>query len=97
MRINSVGTNTPLLHCYYLDWRGQGCPFQFSPKLKEEAECMIPRIYRFLEHHYLEANVMHHFTIKDFKRNINYIYNAEKGMVINNVNNEEDGRMKNPI
>ena len=99
MSINSKDTTTPLFHCVDLDWRGQGYTFMFSPKLQEEAECMIFSLPTFLQHHYPDVNVTQHFTSEAIERNEGLKYDEVSQMVIdpsshNNNDNENDNNLK---
>ena len=53
---------TPLFHNVALDWRRDGFIFEYSPKMQDEAECMVNFLLPYLQFHFPEARAHHYFT-----------------------------------
>ena len=59
---------TPLFHSVDLDWRGEGYVFEYSPKMQDEAECMVNYLQPYLDHHFPDAQVLNYFTDECIER-----------------------------
>ena len=73
---------TPLFHSVDLDWRGDGHVFEYSPKMQDEAECMVNYLQPYLEYHFPEAQVMNYFTEDSIERCSDIKVDEETGQVI---------------
>jgi hypothetical protein len=85
MSLTSKEDNVPLFHCIDLDWRGDGYTFQYSPLVKVEAECAVHTLYPLLKFKYPEKDIDDHFTSKTIKRCVDYKYDEETGLVVDEV------------
>ena len=74
--------SVPLFHNVDLDWQGRGYIFEFSPKLKMEAECTIHTLLPTLQHFFPNAEVENNFTPDSIERCYNMEYDVETKQVI---------------
>ena len=72
----------PLFHNVDLDWQGRGYIFEFSPKLKREAECTIHTLLPTLKYLFPNVDVEDNFTPECSERCDNMVYDITKKQVI---------------
>jgi hypothetical protein len=85
MALKTSEKNIPLFHCVDLDWKGEGYVFQYSPGVRVEAECTINSLLPILRHKYPNSDVESYFLHEAIDRCEGYKYDAEKGMVVDNL------------
>ena len=73
---------TPLFHSVDLDWRGEGYVFEYSPKMQDEAECMVNYLQPYLDHHFPNAQVLNYFTDECIERCRDIKVDEKTGQVI---------------
>lgn len=87
-------TATPLFHSVDLDWRGEGHIFTYSPKVGDEAECMVRTLLPYLSHKYPLYDVEAYFTDDAIARCSSLEVDNKTGMVIqaydDDFNDEEE-------
>jgi hypothetical protein len=67
MSLTTKETNIPLFHCVDLNWKGNGCTFQYSPQVRNEAECAVHTLYPLLKFHFPEQDIDEHFATETLK------------------------------
>ena len=81
---------TPLFHSVDMDWRGQGHVFNFSPKMEDEARCLINVMLPYLQHHYPLVDVSEYFTDDTAVRCEAYNICEKTGQVISTFGEDFD-------
>jgi hypothetical protein len=89
MSLKTRDTGVPLFHCVDLDWRGDGYIFQYSPQVKEEAECAIHTLYPLTQHYFPEAELEDSFTSETAERCVGYKYDPVSGTVVDETVGEQ--------
>ncbi len=82
MSLTTKENNIPLFHCVDLDWKGEGYTFQYSPQVKNEAECAIQTLYPLIKYNFPDQDIDEHFSTETLEKCENYEYDDEKGVVI---------------
>ena len=74
--------SVPLFHNVDLDWQGRGYIFEFSPKLRMEAECVIHTLLPTLQYFFPSTEVENNFTPESIERCYNMKYDPITKQVI---------------
>jgi hypothetical protein len=82
MSLTTKETDIPLFHCVDLNWKGDGYTFQYSPQVKNEAECTVHTLYLLLKFHFPDQDIDEHFTTETLEKCEDLEYDNEKGVVI---------------
>jgi hypothetical protein len=87
---SKVDDNVPLFHCVDLDWRGDGYTFQYSPDVKDEAECVINTLIPHLKFRFPLEDVDSYFTSEAVENSEGLVYDGNRKEVIDTYTDNQD-------